>query len=266
MSLVSVNGLSISNKQKDIVKDISFQILKGEWLAIVGQSGSGKSLTSSAIGQLLGPNLRAAGNVSYEGMNLLELPPKKMRALRGTRISYIFQDYQGSFTPFHTIGRHFQEFLKTHLKLSKDVRKKKAEEALKDVGLQPEIYSRYPFQLSGGQLQRVSIALALLLEPDILIADEPTTALDSITSFKVLQLLEKLQQEKGCAILFITHDLRHVKNHADRILVMKEGEIVEQGEKRQVLDNPVHPYTKLLIEASSPLRKPATEKILEVAK
>lgn len=266
MSLVSVDGLSISNKQKDIVKDISFQILKGEWLAIVGQSGSGKSLTSSAIGQLLGPNLRAAGNISYDGENLLELTPKKMRSLRGTRISYVFQDYQGSFTPFHTIGRHFEEFLKTHLKLSKDERKKKTEEALQDVGLQFEIYHRYPFQLSGGQLQRVSIALALLLEPDILIADEPTTALDSITSFKVLQLLAKLQQEKGCAILFITHDLRHVKNYADRILVMKEGEIVEQGEKSQVLDNPVHPYTKQLIEASSPLRKPSEQKVFEVVK
>lgn len=264
MNLVEINKLSISHKQKKIVKNISFDIRKGEWLAIVGQSGSGKSLTASAIGQLLGPNLQAVGEVLYEGGNMLDLPPKKMRKLRGTRISYIFQDYQGSFTPFHTIGKHFEEFLKTHVKLSKNARKEKVEEALLSVGLKPEIHGRYPFQLSGGQLQRVSIALALLLEPDILIADEPTTALDSITSFKVLKLLSKLQQEKGCSILFITHDLRHVRNYADRILVMKEGEVVEQGEKIQILGDPKHPYTKLLIDASAPLRTHFSKEMIEV--
>ena len=254
MSLLKVSNLSIAKKHNNIVENVSFDIRKGEWLAIVGQSGSGKSLTASAIGQLLEPNLQAAGEVLYEGENLLDLMPKKMRKLQGTRISYIFQDYQGSFTPFLTISQHFEEFLKTHLKLSKSKRRIKAEEALASVGLKPEVYQRYPFQLSGGQLQRVSIALALLLKPDLLIADEPTTALDSISSFQVLQLLADLQQETGCAILFITHDLRHVRKYADRILVMKEGKIIEQREKHQLLKQPEHPYTELLIKASLPLR------------
>ncbi|HSP22101.1 MAG TPA: ABC transporter ATP-binding protein, partial [Planococcus sp. (in: firmicutes)] len=238
MSLLKVSNLSVSKNNDTIVKDVSFDIQKGEWLAIVGQSGSGKSLTASAIGQLLEPNLEAAGEVLFEERNLLELMPKQMRKLRGTRISYIFQDYQGSFTPFLTIGRHFEEFLKTHINIKKKERRKKAEDALNAVGLKPEIYQRYPFQLSGGQLQRVSIALALLLKPALLIADEPTTALDSISSFKVLQLLAHLQAETGCSILFITHDLRHVRKYADHILVMKEGEIIERGEKTQLLDQP----------------------------
>jgi peptide/nickel transport system ATP-binding protein len=254
MSLLTVSNLSVAGKQTDIVKNISFEIRKGEWLAIVGQSGSGKSMTASAIGQLLAPNLKATGEIWYEGKNLNSLSSKEMRQIRGNRLSYIFQDYQGSFTPFLTIGHHFEEYQRTHLKLSKSARKKQAEEALASVGLSVEIYRRYPFQLSGGQLQRVSIALALLLQPDILIADEPTTTLDSISSFKVLQLLSHLQKEKGCAILFITHDLRHVVKYANRIAVMKDGEIVEQGQKQQVLNQPKHPYTNLLIKASPSLK------------
>lgn len=254
MNLLKVGKLNVSSKQAVIVKDVSFEVQKGEWVAIVGQSGSGKSLTASAIGQLLEPNLHAGGEVHYKGENLLDLTPKNIRKLRGMSISYIFQDYQGSFTPFLTIGQHFEEFLKTHLKLSKSSRKACTIEALESVGLQPEIYQRYPFQLSGGQLQRVSIALALLLKPDLLIADEPTTALDSITSFKILQLLAHLQKETGCAILFITHDLRHVRKYADRILVMKDGEIIEYGDKWQLLNHPRHSYTDRLIQASPSLR------------
>ena len=254
MNLLTVSNLLIAKKHKNLVENISFEIRKGEWLSIVGQSGSGKSLTAFAIGKLLEPTLLATGQVLFEGENLLDLTPNKMRKLRGNRIPYIFQDYQGSFSPFLSIGQHFEEFLKTHLKLSKAERRKKSADALASVGLQPEIYDRYPFQLSGGQLQRVSISLALLLEPDLLIADEPTTALDSISSFKVLQLLADLQRETGCAILFITHDLRHVRKYADRLLVMKEGRIIEQGEKHQLLNNPKHSYTQLLIKASLSLR------------
>ncbi|TWT00554.1 ABC transporter ATP-binding protein [Planomicrobium sp. CPCC 101079] len=264
MSLLSIHNLSVAAKEMELVKKISLEIGKGEWLAIVGQSGSGKSITASAIGQLLGPNLKAEGEVMYKGENLLAMPAKEMRKMRGKNLSYVFQDYQGSFTPFLTIGRHFDEFQKTHLALSKKDRRQQAQEALVSVGLKPEIYRRYPFQLSGGQLQRVSIALALLLNPDILIADEPTTALDSISSFKILELLSNLQKQTGCSILFITHDLRHVKNYADHIVVMKEGAIVEQGRKEQILNQPKHPYTKLLIEAAPTLRSPLSSP--EVAK
>ncbi|MGM0896672.1 MAG: ABC transporter ATP-binding protein [Bacillota bacterium] len=257
MNLLSVNNLSVEIGGQPLVTGVSFDIRKGEWLAIIGQSGSGKSVTASAIGRLLAPNLTAHGEALYNGEDLLQLAPKRMRRLRGTSISYVFQDYQGSFTPFHTIGRHFDEFLKAHFSLPKTQRRDMAERALESVGLQAAMYARYPFQLSGGQLQRSSIALALLAKPDILIADEPTAALDSISSFKVLRLLADLQQETGCAMLFITHDLRHVRKYADRIVVMKAGAVVEQGDKRAVLENPQHPYTKSLIAASPALASAA---------
>lgn len=135
-----------------------------------------------------------------------------MREIRGKGISYIFQDYQSSFTPFMTIGRHFDEYQRTHLKTHKAQRLENTQLALLSVGLSAELLSRYPFQLSGGQLQRAAIALALLLKPDLVIADEPTTALDSISSFRILQLLAQLQQETSCAILYITHNFRHAAN------------------------------------------------------
>lgn len=257
MTLLSVQKLTVQIGGAPLVKEVSFDIQKGEWLAIIGQSGSGKSVTASAIGRLLASNLNASGKAIYNGVDLLQLDGKQMRRLRGTAISYIFQDYQGSFTPFHTIGRHFDEFLKTHFRLPKKRRREMAERALESVGLQPELYTRYPFQLSGGQLQRSSIALALLTKPELVIADEPTAALDSISAFKVLGLLAELQQETGCAMLFITHDLRHVRKYADQIVVMKEGTVVEKGEKNSVLSQPQHSYTRSLIVASPSLSEAA---------
>lgn len=254
MSILTVNHLSIAGRQNGIVHDISFEIHEGEWFALVGQSGSGKSMTASAIGQLLSPNLQVTGEIWYEDKNLKTLSSSEMRQIRGKRMSYIFQDYQGSFTPFLTIERHFEEYQRRHLTLSKTDRIQQAKSALVSVGLSEEIYTRYPFQLSGGQLQRVSIAIALLLKPDILIADEPTTALDSVSSFRVLELLSRMQEETGCAIMFITHDLRHVKKYADRIAVMKDGIIIETGDKNAVLNHPKHAYTDLLIKSSPSLR------------
>lgn len=249
MSLLEVGGLSVKAKSQQIVKEISFEVKRGEWLAVVGQSGSGKSMTASAIGGLLKPNLSATGVIRFNGTNLFELSPKEMRKIRGKEISYIFQDYQSSFTPFLTIGKHFDEYQRTHLDIGKSQRRKNTRQALLSVGLSAELASRYPFQLSGGQLQRTAIALALLLKPNLVIADEPTTALDSISSFRILQLLAKLKEETGCAILYITHDLRHAAKYADHILVMKEGHIVEQGDQRKILACPEHAYTRSLIEA-----------------
>ncbi|MBB3111382.1 peptide/nickel transport system ATP-binding protein [Paenibacillus phyllosphaerae] len=250
MTVLSVKQLSIAGPQNGVVHQISFDIQQGEWFALVGQSGSGKSMTASAIGQLLPPNMKATGEIWCGGRNLLSLPPGEMREIRGKRVSYIFQDYQGSFTPFHTIGQHFEEVQRTHLTLSKAERRQQANSALISVGLQEEMYDRYPAQLSGGQLQRASIAIALLLRPDLLIADEPTTALDSMSSFRVLELLAKLQQDTGCAILFITHDLRHVRKYADRIAVMKDGHIIETDAAQQVLHQPQQSFTRLLIHSS----------------
>lgn len=264
MTLLKVRNLSVASQEIAIVNNLSFEVKEGEWLAIVGQSGSGKSMTASAIGRLLDPNLQAEGEIVYNGENLLELKPKEFRKMRGKKLSYIFQDYQGSFTPFLTIGQHFDEFIKTHLKGSKRNRREMSVSILESVGLKADTLGRYPFQLSGGQLQRASIAIALLLKPDLLIADEPTSALDSISSFKILQLLADLQKETRCAILFITHDLRHVNKHADRVLVMKEGGIIEQGEKNQLLNHPVDPYTKELIHASPTLQPRPSEFLQEM--
>lgn len=249
MNLLEVNELTIQTATQQIVKRISFSVEPGNWLAIVGQSGSGKSMSTSAIGQLLAPNLKAGGEILFNGSNLLEMSSKKLNTIRGKQIAYIFQDYQNSFTPFMTIGKHFDEYQRNHLQLSKAQRLQNRQQALASVGLGDEYAERFPFQLSGGQLQRTAIALALLLKPALVIADEPTTALDSISSYQILQLLARLQKETGCAILHITHDLRHAANYADHVLVMKDGDILEQGNSSQIMEFPRHSYTKTLLEA-----------------
>ncbi|MFC4321790.1 ABC transporter ATP-binding protein [Litchfieldia salsa] len=253
--ILSMEQVSISGRDNKIVNNVSLSIRKGEWYALVGQSGSGKSLLSQAIGQMLPPNLKVEGKILFKEEDLLSLSPKQMRSIRGEKLSYIFQDYQGSFTPFRTIAQHFDEYLKAHGVRDRKIRKQKSIDALESVGLDEALYSRYPFQLSGGQLQRVSIAMALMLSPDLLIADEVTTALDSVSGHRVLELLAKLQKETGCAILFITHDWRHVRRYASRLAVMKEGEIVESGGKHRILDHPQHEYTKQLIAAAPTLER-----------
>nr|WP_202111882.1 ABC transporter ATP-binding protein [Saccharibacillus sp. WB 17] len=242
--------MSIAGRDRTLVDKVSLAVREGEFMALVGQSGSGKSLLSQAIGQLLPPNLHASGRIMFDGSNLLDRKPKEMRALRGSRISYIFQDYQGAFTPFRSIGAHFDEYQKVHGEKSAAVRRSKAAEALESVGLDAKLLRRYPFQLSGGQLQRASIATALMLSPRLLIADEVTTALDSVSGHRVLELLARKQAETGCAILFITHDWRHVRRYANRLSVMKEGRIVESGGKHRILDHPQHDYTRQLIAAA----------------
>lgn len=253
--ILSMEQVSIGTREKKIVNNVSLSIRAGEWYALVGQSGSGKSLLSQAIGRMLSPNLKVEGKIFFNDKDLLSLSQKEIRAFRGQKLSYIFQDYQGSFTPFRTIGQHFQEYQKAHGNGDSKSRKSKSIEALESVGLDESLYNRYPFQLSGGQLQRVSIAIALLLSPDLLIADEITTALDSVSGHRVLELLAKLQKETGCTILFITHDWRHVRRYATRLAVMKDGEIVESGGKHRILDHPQHDYTKQLIQAAPILQR-----------
>ncbi|QXE01617.1 ABC transporter ATP-binding protein [Terribacillus sp. DMT04] len=250
--ILAIEDVTVSHGEKKIVDNVSLTIDKGEWFALVGQSGSGKTMLSQAIGQLLGPNLKASGRVMYQGDNVLEHPKEKMNQLRGKAISYIFQEYHGSFTPFLTIQQHMEEYLQTH-GVHKTHRKDMIREALESVGLDASFAKRYSFQLSGGQLQRASIALALLLEPDILIADEATTALDSVSAHRILSLLQKLQQKTGCAILFITHDWRHVVRYSDKIAVMKDGKIIETGTKQKLVHQPEHAYTQQLIQAAPTL-------------
>ncbi len=264
--ILSIEQVSISSREKKIVDNVSLSVGEGEWFAIVGQSGSGKSLLSQAIGQMLPTNLKVEGKIHFKGTELLSLSRKQFQTIRGKKIAYIFQDYQSSFTPFRTIGQHFDEYLKTHGVSDAKSRKIESIYALASVGLDEHLYKKYPFQLSGGQLQRASIAIALTLSPDLLIADEITTALDSVSGHRILELLAKKQKETGCAILFITHDWRHVRRYANRLAVMKEGEIVESGGKHRILDHPKHEYTKQLIKAAPILGQGLPSGLQEVEK
>ncbi|WP_341301038.1 ABC transporter ATP-binding protein [Lysinibacillus sp. FSL H8-0500] len=264
--ILSMEQVSIRSGEKKIIDNVSFSIDKGEWFALVGQSGSGKSILSQAIGQLLPKNFQVEGKILLNEEDLCSLSPKQMRTIRGQTLSYIFQDYQGTFTPFRTIGQHLEEYQKVHGNLDARQRKIKSIEALHSVGLDEAFYNSYPFQLSGGQLQRASIAIALLLSPDLLIADEITTALDSVSGHRILELLAKKQKEIGCTILFITHDWRHVRRYADRIAIMKDGVIVESGGKHRILDHPKHAYTKQLIHATPILGKGLLSGLQEVGK
>ncbi|MEW4371736.1 ABC transporter ATP-binding protein [Paenibacillus kandeliae] len=254
--MLALHEVSIFNRQHMLVDHVSLSLRAGEWLALVGQSGSGKSLLSQGIGQMLPSPLRMSGSVLFQGQELTRLSPSKLRHLRGRQMAYAFQDYQGSFTPFLRIGQHLDEYQRVHGEKSRSVRRRKGIEALESVGLDGNLYERYPFQLSGGQLQRAAIALALLLSPSLLIADEVTTALDSVSGHRILELLRDKQRETGCGILFITHDWRHVRRYADRLAVMKDGKIVEAGHKHRVLDHPQHEYTRQLIAAAPMLERP----------
>ncbi|WP_096186895.1 ABC transporter ATP-binding protein [Evansella halocellulosilytica] len=253
--ILSMNEMTIRSQKKKIVDQVSLSIREGDWYALVGQSGSGKSILSQSIGQMLPSHLYVEGSVMFKEQDLLKLSDKEIRTVRGKELSYIFQDYQGSFTPFRKIGQHFDEYLKVHGVPLKRKRYDKAIEALESVGLTEVYYHRYPFQLSGGQLQRAAIAISLLLSPNLVIADEITTALDSVSGHRVLEMLAKKQKEMGCSILFITHDWRHVRRYANRLAIMKDGKIVESGGKHRILDHPKHEYTKQLIKAAPILDK-----------
>lgn len=257
MAILTIQDLTIQHQDNTIVNNVNLTIHEGEWLALVGESGSGKSVTASAIGRLLPKELRIqSGSIILQKEDIARVTEKQLQQIRGKEISYVFQDYQGAFTPFITIGKQFDEMLKTHTNMSKKERKEYSLLSLKHVQLPEEkVYKSYPFQLSGGQLQRAAIAMAMLLQPKLLIADEPTTALDSMTAMSVLELLADLKEQTNCAVLFITHDLRHVRKYADRMAIMLRGEIVESGEKESIFEKPQHPYTKQLFAAIPPLRE-----------
>lgn len=249
--LLKVNDLAISfntyNGEVQAVRGVNFEIRKGETLAIVGESGSGKSVTSSAIMGLL-PKPQAiikSGQIVFEGKDLLKKSNKEMQKIRGKDISMIFQDPLSSLNPTMKIGNQMIEVLMKHQQLSKDKAIKRAIELLKQVGISsPEMrMQQYPHQFSGGMRQRVVIAIALACNPKLLIADEPTTALDVTIQAQILELLRQIQKETNCGIIFITHDLGVVANIADRVAVMYAGKIVEYGTVEEIFYQPKHPYT-----------------------
>jgi peptide/nickel transport system ATP-binding protein len=262
--VLSVENLAIKAGETSLVKNISFQIQPGEIFALVGESGSGKSLTSLAIMRLLPEALDiTGGQIVLNEESLFLLPEVKMQRVRGQQVAMIFQEPMTSLNPVMKVGDQVAEALKVHLKMNRQAARKKVISLFEEVGIpDPEArYDWYPHQLSGGQKQRVMIAMALACEPDLLIADEPTTALDVTIQAQVLELLKRLRDERGLAILFITHDMGVVNEMADRVAVMKQGELVEQADKAHFFANPTHPYTqKLLADAVPKLTyKPVSE-------
>jgi microcin C transport system ATP-binding protein len=245
----------------EAVKNVSFDIDRGETVALVGESGSGKSVTALSVLQLLPyPQARhpEGSSVRFQGHEMVGAPAGDLLKVRGNRVSMIFQEPMTSLNPLHTIERQINEVLFLHKGLTRDAARRRTLELLGQVGI-PDAASRldaYPHQLSGGQRQRVMIAMALANEPDLLIADEPTTALDVTIQAQILKLLKSLQAKYGMALLFITHDLGIVRKMADRVCVMTKGEIVEQGPVAQVFDRPTHPYTRHLL-AAEPKGQPA---------
>jgi peptide/nickel transport system ATP-binding protein len=235
------------------VDGVSLEILRKEILCIVGESGSGKSVMAKSILCLLPePHVRVtSGRIMYQGKDLLALPLDAMRAVRGRRIAMIFQEPMVALNPLMTVGRQADEVIEVHTRARPAERRRRVVEVFSDVRLpEPErILNSYPHELSGGQRQRVMIAMALALEPALIIADEPTTALDVTTQAQILRLLKELQGSRGTAILFITHDFGVVAEIADRVAVMRQGKLVEQGPVRDVLQHPQHTYTRALVAA-----------------
>ncbi|MBV9832799.1 MAG: ABC transporter ATP-binding protein [Alphaproteobacteria bacterium] len=241
------------------VRNVSFSIERGETVALVGESGSGKSVTALSVLQLLPypPARHPSGSIRFAGEEMIGTSGDKLRRVRGDRIAMIFQEPMTSLNPLHTIERQVSESLLLHKGLTKTAARKRTLELLNQVGI-PDAANRldaFPHQLSGGQRQRVMIAMALANEPDLLIADEPTTALDVTIQAQILTLLKRLQKRYGMALLFITHDLGIVRKMADRVCVMNAGQIVEHGPVEQVFDSPSHTYTKHLLSAE-PKGKP----------
>lgn len=253
-SLLSVDDLKVRFKTEDgyvsTVNGVSFDVEKGETLAIVGESGSGKSVTSLALMGILPANGEVYdGELRFEDKDLRNLTKKQYRQLRGNEIAMIFQEPMTALNPVFTIGYQLRETLMLHYKLSKDQAQKKGIEMLETVGIPDaeKVMGRFPHQLSGGMRQRVMIAMALSCNPKLLIADEPTTALDVTIQAQILTLLRNLKEKSNTSIMIITHDLGVVAELADRVIVMYAGEVVEQAPINELFERPLHPYTQGLM-------------------
>lgn len=261
--VLSVNNLRISFKtQQGILKairGINFNLYKGETLAIVGESGSGKSVTSRAImGLLAGNAIHEGGTIMFENEDLMMIEEEQFHKIRGLRISMIFQDPMSSLNPISRVGNQIMEALVLKLKMPKIKAKQRAIELMEEVGI-PEAEKRfyqYPFQFSGGMRQRIVIAIALANDADILICDEPTTALDVTIQAQILELINRVKKERNLSVIFITHDLGVVANMADRVAVMYAGKIVEYGNVNEIFYNSKHPYTWALLSSMPNLETP----------
>jgi peptide/nickel transport system ATP-binding protein len=262
-ALLSVRDLRIefpvNGSSRAAVRDVSFSIAAGETLGLVGESGSGKSVTSLAILRLLPPQARLTGQIEFDGQSLLGLNPESMRQLRGSGISIIFQEPMTALNPVMRVGDQVAEAVLAHpgqTRITKSEAWQRAVDSLNEVGIvdAPHRARDYPHQLSGGMRQRVMIAMAIVNRPRLLIADEPTTALDVTIQAQILELLNDLRRKHGLAMLFISHDLAVVSQISDRVAVMYAGQIVESGPAQQVFHSAAHPYTRGLLHSVPTLR------------
>jgi len=243
-----LNVTPLNDPRRHLVDDISFDLYPGRTTCIVGESGSGKSLTALSIMKLLSTQLKHTGDIMFEGQNISNLSNVAMREYRGKSMAMIFQEPMTSLNPVISIGDQIKEALKVHLDLDKKSLDKKVTSLLKEVGIPEDRVSSFPDELSGGQRQRIMIAMSIACEPSILIADEPTTALDVTVQAQILKLLKHLKEKRRMAMLFITHDFGVVEEIADEVIVMYQGRIVEKGSVRDVLKKPKHAYTKALLQ------------------
>ena len=248
--ILKINNLSIGTKvdtKLNLVDDISFSVKSGKTTCIVGESGSGKSLTALSIIRLLSPQLKMSGEILFNNEDICKMSELEIREKRGLDIAMIFQEPMTSLNPVLTIGYQIKEAIAVHSDLPNNEINNKVEELLTLVGIPIERVGSYPDELSGGQRQRVMIAMSMSCNPKLLIADEPTTALDVTVQAQILKLLDDLKSKLNMSMLFITHDFGVVEDIADDVIVMFKGKIVERGEVNQVLKKPKHPYTKALL-------------------
>ncbi len=248
--ILTISNLMITPKNalnRVLVSNVSLTLSAGKTTCIVGESGSGKSLTALSVMGLLSKQLQAQGSINFQGQELTQLDNKALQSIRGAKIGMIFQEPMTSLNPVLTVGYQIGETLTEHLGLKGSALKLKVASLLQQVGIPSERANSYPDELSGGQRQRVMIAMSIACEPALLIADEPTTALDVTVQAQILHLLDELKTRMNMAMLFITHDFGVVADIADDVIVMFRGKIVETGTKKEVLSKPKHPYTKALL-------------------
>jgi peptide/nickel transport system ATP-binding protein len=250
-NILEINNLKVFSKLEsgiNLVNSISFNVERGKTTCIVGESGSGKSLTALSVMQLLSQQLKLSGKILFNGSDLCLMDSESIRRKRGNEIAMIFQEPMTSLNPVLTIGYQIEESITVHNRLSRNQINARVKELLTLVAINPDRVNSYPEELSGGQRQRIMIAMAMSCNPDLLIADEPTTALDVTVQAQILELLDQLKKKLKMSMLFITHDFGVVADIADDVIVMYQGKIVEQGPVNLILNKPKHPYTIALLQ------------------
>ena len=256
-AILKVENLNVTlqNRRvsKKLVEDVSFEVHPGECLGILGESGSGKSMTVKSVLGLLDKNFQVSGSAIFDGQDLLKETKEELRRLRGSRITMVLQNPMTCFDPLYRIGNQMAETFATHTSWNAQEIRSRCLEILDQMRIRngEEVLEKYPHQLSGGMLQRIMIGIAMALQPELLIADEPTTAIDAITQYEILEEFIRIKKQKNTAMLFITHDLGAISRVADRILVMNSGHVVDSGSFDHILKHADDPYTRMLVEKRS---------------